>query len=399
MVLCQMKGKLYFVHGYYSSQNQNVGIIENREIVRDRIILMRNDINNIYNVHIEDVSIFNQEYLPVMGDYVIYDGNRIEPANSNPTAQMYNMLGEALRYTIRNSDLYIAAYERRQTIEEVEDVRSFHVNVGHGNCSIIIFKEKGKYEAWIVDCSVKDMFNSFNYRNNLIKCLNDLKNKYNITKISKLLITHPHYDHINGIHHLLNCGIVDSETEVWFNTNLPWNSKTYINLVSRLRGIRVQFVDPIISNSTQNLRIIYPNKSYHSLNNVPAKNVNNASVIYQICFNDISMMFTGDIETEGWDIVNCLPGLNKTTYYCISHHGSINGHIRNKCNYIYPQSIHTMANCGQSTAKQILMGRDGAYLGIFSNNVLSDFARTIERTDQVTSYIELNWMNGKVSKA
>lgn len=391
-----MKGKLYFVHGYYSSYDGNEQIIENNEIIRDRIILMRNDINNVYKVEIEDVSIYDQKYLPLTGEYVIYDGNIIESANNNPTAQMYNILGESLRYRIINSDLYVDINKEERNITKAMDVRSFHINVGHGNCSIIIFKESEDYEAWMVDCSVKEIKTSHNYLSNLKKCFDYLKREYNITRISKLLITHPHYDHINGIHYLINRSMIDSETEVWFDLNLPWNSKTCINLLSRLMHINVKFVNPIVSNSTSNIRILYPETSYNAITSIPKKHLNNASVVYQISFNGISMVFPGDIELEGWNLVKCSPYLDSSTYYCISHHGSINGHIRNIC--MNKASISSVADCIKSSEKQILMGKNGIFSGIFSRKVLADFAGTLERTDQVSSYIELDWMSGIIKR-
>lgn len=82
----KMKGKLYFVYGYYSSQNQNIEITGNTEIIRDRMILMRNDINNVYNVQTEDISIHDQEYISLTEEYIIYDGNSVKPGGNNPMA-------------------------------------------------------------------------------------------------------------------------------------------------------------------------------------------------------------------------------------------------------------------------------------------------------------------------
>ena len=85
------------------------------------------------------------------------------------------------------------------------------------------------------------------------------------------------------------------------------------------------------------------------------------------------MLFTGDIETEGWENVStCMPYLCKSTYYCISHHGSITGHIRSNC-MPANRCITTLADCANSTRLQVLMGRDGAYKGVYSRDVLSDF--------------------------
>ena len=45
-------------------------------------------------------------------------------------------------------------------------------------------------------------------------------------------------------------------------------------------------------NSTKNIHILYPDVSYNKKNKAPKNNINNASVLYQICFGENSMLFT-----------------------------------------------------------------------------------------------------------
>ena len=106
------------------------------------------------------------------------------------------------------------------------------------------------------------------------------------------------------------------------------------------------------------------------------------------------MLFTGDIETEGWENVStCMPNLCNTTYYCISHHGSITGHIRSNC-MPANRCITTLADCAELTSLQVLMGRDGAYKGVYSRKVLGDF-KNIEETEKAQKYFCLDWKTGK----
>lgn len=109
------------------------------------------------------------------------------------------------------------------------------------------------------------------------------------------------------------------------------------------------------------------------------------------------MLFTGDIETEGWDnVLTCMPRLCESNYYCISHHGSITGHIRNKCIQLN-RKISTLSDCAYSTKIQILMGRDGAYSGVYSKKVLTDFNK-IEKTEDSQKYFELIWGSGNLAR-
>ena len=219
------------------------------------------------------------------------------------------------------------------------------------------------------------------------------KNTFGITQISKLLVTHLHYDHINGIEHLIKTCWIDKDTEVWMNIKYPWPQATNNRIMLQLNALGVKFVDPICGNSTAHLCILYPARSFDKAYQAPQDNINNASVLYQICLNGQKMLFPGDIETEGWDDVKrCFPHLAESTFYCISHHGSITGHLRNGC----PNNnanIKNLADCGSNTKVQILMGRNHAYRGIFNNQVLNDF-KNIVKTEDAEHYIKLRWDTG-----
>lgn len=105
------------------------------------------------------------------------------------------------------------------------------------------------------------------------------------------------------------------------------------------------------------------------------------------------MLFTGDMEIEGWEQVGrCYPYFNYSTYYCISHHGSITGHIRNNCIHI-GRRITSVAECAKTTRLQVLMGRNGAYKGVFSQIVISDFSN-VQKTEDPDHYIEIKWSQG-----
>lgn len=224
----------------------------------------------------------------------------------------------------------------------------------------------------------------------------DIQKEYKVTKISKLFITHLHYDHINGIQYLLDKNLIDQNTEVWMNISYPWPQLTYNKILQNLKNSGVKFIDPIVKNSTNNIKIRYPKKSYDKNHPAPKNNINNSSVLYQICLGKKSMLFTGDLEQDGWDsIEDCMPYLWHTSYYCISHHGSLNGHKRSKCEY--RPKISSLADCGMDTKLQILMGRDGAYKGIFNGDVIREFQH-INRTDETEKYIKIDWETGQLTK-
>ena len=262
-----------------------------------------------YDINLREMQMDNQVTIP-QGEFVYCNGRSFRTAEDDPLSIMHTELNRQL---IRRIGFENYGNQPEEINENISDVHSYHINVGHGNCSIIVYRGNASYNMWMVDCSVFDFTNRHNYSLNLDDCLNSIRNKFGVEHISKLLITHLHYDHINGIEHLIMKGWIDANTEVL-----------------QLNALGVRFIDPIVGNSTKNIHILYPNVSFNRKNMAPKNNINNTSVLYQICFGGSSMLFTGDIETEGWDTVStCMPYLRKSTYYCISHHGSITGHLRN----------------------------------------------------------------------
>ena len=386
---CLEKG-LYFVHGYYINGNKEEDI---NVLNRDQMILMKDSIDDIYNIEAYDVNLREmhiQNQIP-QGEFVYYNGQSLQTAEDDPNSIIYTELNRQLANIIGYENY---GNQPEEISEQISDVHSYHVNVGHGNCSIIVFCCDGQYNMLMVDCSVFDFTDKHDYRSNLKKCMDDISEKFGVGKISKLLITHLHYDHINGIENLIKNGWIDKDTEVWMNTQYPWKQPTYTRILLQLKALGVKFIDPIVSNSTQQINILYPNISFNKKNVAPKNNINNASVLYQICLGKKSMLFTGDIETEGWEHVRlCISHLNHSTYYCISHHGSITGHLRSDCVIPY-MVIGTLADCAGLTKIQVLMGRDNAYKGIFSKKVISDF-NNILKTEDAVHYIGIEWCNGR----
>lgn len=221
------------------------------------------------------------------------------------------------------------------------------------------------------------------------KCLNDIKLQYGIKHISKLLITHLHFDHYNAIEFLVTDNYINSETEVWMNIYYPCESRKFSLTLRSLINENVRFIIPTKDKSNDYINIFYPQINFDDTHYPPKKKVNNSSVVYQIILNGKSILFTGDLETEGWDkISDCAPYLKETNYYCISHHGSLNGHIRSGCKYMNIDEM-TLADCNNSKI-QILMGRNHAYKGIYNPRVLNDF-ESVEKTEDAKHYIMIDW--------
>lgn len=300
-------------------------------------------------------------------------------------------------------------------LQRKQDIYSYHINVGHGNCSVIVIKSDNSCKLWMIDCSTIDFTNKVYYGDNIEECFTYIKNKFNLDniKIEKLFITHPHFDHYNGVNYLINKKYIEN-TEVWINLYYQWPDSKYNLLLERLRSLNVKLVEPKVSNGNNTIEILYPNntilrtkpsksiKNYPPYTIVPTKKINNSSTVLKFNFGCKSMIFPGDIEEEGWNNVRyCFRNSREDIFYCISHHGSITGHRRSNCRYVSVGSIQNIDSCYSSSKINILMGRDNAYSGIFNQVVLNTFMNRIYKTDlsdknEILKFIELNWKNDEI---
>lgn len=320
------------------------------------------------------------------GDFVRIDQEqRLIVVNDSAVAVELNEINNTLRQNIQVLE------ESSLPIEypDSKNVHSYHVNVGHGNCSIVVFQDNSQNIAWMVDCSSYDFMNGKNYLDNLEQCLEYIKIEHGISRISKTFISHPHFDHINGLQYLLDKKIISGKyTEVWLNYQYHWGSKTYNSVLARMKADNFKFILPICKNSTSNIEILFPEKNLCNPKYMkrgcskPANNkVNNASVIYKFNLGNKSMVFPGDLEIGGWHQVNN-HWSSKMYYYCISHHGSKNG--------ICP--IWPIENEIDRLDIKVLMGRDVAYTGIFCGEVKREIGHNIYSTDNANlAFLEIDW--------
>ena len=381
---------LYFVHGFYREESNIPD--EYNEKASDHIILFQDriDLPEALSAYDVPLNYYLHDRNLIEGDFVVFDGDTLSNAENNPISIMYKELTNQIIQQINYSNLH---NHPDSTELKATKVHSYHINVGHGNCSIVVFYANHKWQMWMIDCSYFDFTNHHNNYSKIQKCLKNIENQYDVTCISKLLITHLHYDHINAIDKLITDGYITKNTEIWMNTYYPWYQPSYLRIQTNLRALNVKFIDPIISNSTEHINILYPSVSFDKNHLPPRKKINNASVIYQINFLGKSMLFPGDIETDGWNNVElCFPFLEESYYYCISHHGSITGHLRNEC--IYRNHIRTLADCNISRI-QILMGRNNAYRGIYSQSVIDDF-NNIYKVEDSENYIKIDWITDEI---
>lgn len=354
-------------------------------------------------------------------DFVLYhpdSGNLLRYANDNPRAEELRNESIGLRQDLVERVLpREAAWAINQEVPK--GVKSFHVNVGHGNCSLILVKYESGYDLWMVDCSTFDHLIRCDYNLDLYWCLKDIAGELNLDlqnlHISRFMLTHTHFDHYNGMLYLMKQGVIDSTTLMYVNLHYDCASPVWSAIMKGLKGIKCKFVEPISDNLMHGaIKIYHPEcRIYRNSNSVPAEKkiqyrivpkANDASVVYGINLLGKVMVLPGDLEKKGFKEMSghepCRGNLVDTVYYLVSHHGSQNGHPDVMCMSKGGPNPKPLCCVSQNVKKVILMGRNGAYPGIYSQTVIDYWENTLgglEYTERTPHYLELNWMDDKVA--
>ena len=293
-------------------------------------------------------------------------------------------------------------------------VSSYHVNVGHGNCSLILSVYGNDYELWMVDCSTYDYLIRRDYSQDLYCCLSDIASALKIglkdLHISRFMLTHTHSDHYNGLSYLIKNGYIDDKTLIYANLYYDCASPIWIGILRELLELKCYFVEPVCGAQKKGaIQIYHPEcRIYKDASSVQqgeraVPKVNNSSIVYGIDLMGCVIVFPGDLEQEGFNAMSgaktCSPMLFKSDYYVVSHHGSFNGHPMVPCkNMGRPKP--TLACCvTNKLSKVILMGRDRAYSGIYSPIVISYWNKAVGGiiyTENAPHYVELDWKSGTV---
>jgi competence protein ComEC len=139
-------------------------------------------------------------------------------------------------------------------------------------------------------------------------------------KIDLVILTHPHADHLTGLIPVINRFEIG---EVW-ETGVEYPSATYDafeNLISQ-KGITDTIAMANLQKSfgSAKISVLYP---LSSLKNLGVDNINNASIVSELDYNQFSALFPGDLETTAQSQI--YDKLHAVTVLKVDHHGSTNG--------------------------------------------------------------------------
>lgn len=380
---------LYYVHSKYSFNSQNDDTYGNSNEDEEYLILFSDksldgDSFSTYFIPSRAYVIDENQGEITEGSYVSYKNKMLQNADADETVIQWKKELDDIRSSIIGQFTDI---KPRGCSGVVSNVFSYHINVGHGNCSIIVFKDGSDYRMWMVDCSSYDFTSGKHYYLNIKKCLKDIEKQYGVKTVSKLFVTHLHFDHYNAVNKLVEKGFINADTEVWMNIKYPKHGRRITKMLDCLRDAHVRFIDPTTSINTDHIQVLYPTIAFDESFLPPKNKINNSSIVLKFTLDGKSILFPGDIETAGWGEIGCCKNcLKDIDYYCISHHGSINGHLWN-CKLM--NGLIPLTKCIDSKM-QILMGRDTAYRGIYSRQVFGDFDN-VKVVEKANTYIKIDW--------
>ena len=187
------------------------------------------------------------------------------------------------------------------------------LNVGQGD-SILI---KTGEQTILIDTSDVDERDKFK---------SELQ-KAGVKKIDKVILTHPHADHIGGMDVLLDG---DYEIGTVYDNGMPSTSKLYLGYMKKLKAKNIEHKtlkdgDALDFGSGVKFEVLSPTASVVKQGQAKGykHDPNNESVVGRLVYGTFTMLFTGDAEKETEAaILKAHPDGVKSLVLKAPHHGS-----------------------------------------------------------------------------
>ena len=244
--------------------------------------------------------------------------------------------------------------------EEVEgELKIKMLNVGQGDAILV----QTKTQTILIDTSDVDE------RDLLIGELE----KANVTKIDKIILTHPHADHIGGAKMLISPDkkelsaypyLEKIAVEAVYDNGIVSTSPIYRSYMKAIESKQIKHESltdehkPLNFGGGVKFEVLYPTKKLvDSVNNGEEKSdANNESVVGRLTYKNFSMMFTGDAEkiAEQEILKKHKPKDLKSTILKSGHHGSYTASSKDFVKAVSPECV--LISCGPEEKKRNTYG-------------------------------------------
>ena len=148
-----------------------------------------------------------------------------------------------------------------------------------------------------------------------------LLKKYHVKTISKIIITHPHADHLGG----MNAIFKNFKVESIYDDGMPANTASYKNYLKQIEANKIPYKslkagDEVNFFDGVNFKVLGPVKKIKDQKG--NSDFNNNSIVGRLTYGNFSMMFTGDAEKEEEASILSQKGTFKSDVLKVGHHGS-----------------------------------------------------------------------------
>jgi competence protein ComEC len=213
--------------------------------------------------------------------------------------------------------------------ERTEQTKVYFFDVGQGD-SILI--QRGNYQI-LIDGGPD------------AKILSLLGKAMPVTdrKIERVVLTHPHSDHLAG----LNLILERYEVEQIFGSGVLANSNQFQEFQNLIQSKKLSYQVPALGTienpfANANFEYLWPGDKYQEKT---TKSLNNSSIVNRFCYFEQCVLLTGDIETDEqqsmimyYEERGSLQRL-QSSLLKISHHGSRNGTNSRLLETIRPKTV------------------------------------------------------------